>query len=384
MAAWRQLGAWILSAKRHATTISPDRSSVYSFDLEGRPLSWFENDCTYKRSLASRVHVRDRAGGRRRRWTLTGEQASERFAAVLERTAKTPRAALDEELRTRLEAILGWTPERLLEESRRFEATYEPVSILPPDQYLSVVLQATFGCSWNRCTFCSFYQNRAFRTRTPAEFRAHTEAVNDLLGRARHLRPRIFLADGNALMLSETRLRELMDIACEAFPDRPLAGFIDVFTGEKKLAAGWADLRERGLERVYVGLETGHDPLLAWINKPATTERAREFVFSLKAARVRVSVILMAGLGGRRFAEGHVRDSLDLVSRLPLEDKDIVYLSPFVLDERSAYAQRAVQEHITPLDETELQAQLETLRAGCRAAHPHVRVAPYDIREFIY
>ena len=209
------LGSWLISAKGHSTSISPDRRRVYSFDLEGRPLSWYEDGRLYKRSLASEVHGRGRSGGKRLRWRVRPDEAATLFRNMLDRIAGAPMRELPSDTRQRLETILRWSPDALLGERERFEAAYRPVSILPPDQYLAIVLQATFGCSWNRCSFCSFYQDRPFRAREVDEFRRHVHAVRALLGRGERLRRGIFVADGNALLQSNRRLQPLIEVARE-------------------------------------------------------------------------------------------------------------------------------------------------------------------------
>src|SRR5690606_30427165 len=120
---------------------------------------------------------------RRQRQRLTPEEAKAVFAEAYQAAAGIyPQAG--PEIRKRLdEEILRWTPERLLAEKERFDQVYRPISILPPDQYLSIVLQATEGCTWNRCTFCTFYQDRPFRAKTEDEFARHVEGVRALLGK---------------------------------------------------------------------------------------------------------------------------------------------------------------------------------------------------------
>jgi radical SAM superfamily enzyme YgiQ (UPF0313 family) len=378
-----QRGAWLLNSQAAATVLSPNRQEVYSFDLEGRPISWFVRGTLFKRALDSRVFARRREGGLRRRWEASGE-AEAQFAAVLSRIVPLLHEPLPQTLRERLERILSWTPERLLAERARFATAYAPISILPPDQYQAVVLQATLGCSWNRCTFCSFYQDRPFSAKSPAAFGEHLARVADLLGEAVALRRGIFLADGNALVLANTRLLPLIAAAKAAFPGRPLYGFVDVFSGEKKPCDDWRALAAAGLRRVYIGLETGHDPLLAWLNKPGSAAEAKAFIDLLKAAGLSVSVIIMVGVGGATFAAAHVRDTLRLLAALPLTKGDLVYLSPFVEHPGSAYAERAKALGSRALDDAEHRSQYETLRTGIRQAHPQVTVALYHLDEFVY
>ncbi|HEX6850689.1 MAG TPA: radical SAM protein [Candidatus Polarisedimenticolaceae bacterium] len=372
-------GAWTLRLGPEATTLGRGDEAVYTFDLEGRPVSWWDGETTFKRSLASDVHTRrGDAAGRERRVLAPGE-ALDAFGRVLETARSSPWRRLE-----RLEVIARWTPETLAGEKVRFEAAYLPISILPPDQYGSVVLQATFGCSWNRCTFCGFYQDRPFRARAPVEFAAHVEAVRGLLGRGAALRKSIFLADGNALLLSRERLEPMLDAAAAAFPGRRVHGFVDVVTGERKPAAEWRALRERGLTRVHVGVETGHAPLLSWMHKPGSPGEAAAFVGELKAAGLSVGLIVMVGAGGDRFAAAHVSETLALLSRLPLGRGDLVYLSPFLEHASSVYATHAAAEGVRALSESRRAAQYALLRDGARAALPGVRVALYDLREFLY
>jgi len=375
---------WIATVRPESTTLSPDRETVYAFDLEGRPISWFERGRTYKRSLASIVHGRDREDGARRRWIAGEAEARALFDRLLRRVRDAPGTSFPPTARDRLRDILRWTPAALLAEREQFDRAYRPVTILPPDQYLSIVVQATHGCTWNRCTFCNFYQDRPFETRALDDFRDHLARVAALLGRAAAMRRRIFLADGNALVLSRDRLAPIVEATRAAFPDRPLAGFVDVISGERKPESDWRELAGLGLERVYVGLETGHDPLLAFVDKPGTAAEAVEFVATLKRTGMSVGLIAMCGLGGARFADGHVRDTLAVLASMPLGPGDLVYLSPFVEHAESAYAARAREQGIEALDASACDAQAAALREGLRDRLPGVQVARYDIREFVY
>ncbi len=374
---------WTVRVGERATTVARDGTAVYTFDLEGRPVSWWEAERTYKRSLASEVHETRRINGRTIR-RLPEIEAAERFEKIVDRVRKARQAIDDEEARRRLDRILEWTPECLLEEGERFAAAYSPIAMLPPDQYLAVVLQATFGCTWNRCTFCNFYQNRPFRLRSEEEFAEHARKVAEFLGRGAALRPWVFLADGNALALSTERLVSILRVARDTFPGRPAAGFVDVFTGSRKTVREWRRLREEGLARVHLGIESGHDPLLEWMDKPSRSEEAVGIVRELKAAGLEVAPIFLVGPGGTRFADAHVLDTLRIVRDFPLERGDRVYLSPFVPHDGSAYEERARRDGVVPLASDAVEAQYALLRDGVFATHPEVKVARYDLREFLY
>jgi radical SAM superfamily enzyme YgiQ (UPF0313 family) len=353
-----------------------------TFDREGRLHFYFRRGSTYKRSLGSDMHLRFQEEGRQRR-ELTSAEAASIFAETYRKAWEVAKIA-EGGLKSRLDGeILRWSPENLAEERERFLAIYRPVSILPPDQYLSIVVQATEGCSWNRCTFCSFYMDRPFRTKSTVEFRRHVEGVKDLLGEGIKLRRGVFLADGNALALSLKRLEPLVGIAREVFPDRPLFGFVDLFSGERRPADHWQRLAEMGLERVYVGMETGLDELLHLVNKPGSGAELVDFVSELKRASLSVCLILMMGLGGREYRTEHARASLDILERLPLDKADLVYLSPFVEGPKSVdLGTDSASSSLTPMSEAEVEVELQ--RFAVRVRMLGIKASRYDIREFIY
>ncbi len=245
-----------------------------------------------------------------------------------------------------------------------------------------MVVQATEGCTWNRCTFCNFYTDRPFRVQLPEAFTGHLNAVQDLLGRGLLLRKNLFIADGNALALSRRRLLPLLALAGKAFPGRPLASFLDVYSGEQHDSTDWPELRELGLKRIYLGMETGHDPLLAFVNKPGSSRELASLVGVLKRARFSLGLIVMVGLGGTEYRERHAVDTLRLLATLPLSQGDLVYLSPFVEHQDGRYATARQAAGLTPMREEEVELELSWMALKIRGLG--LRAARYDIREFLY
>lgn len=363
------------------TTVSPDRTSVVSFDREGRMIGFFRDGLTYRRALDSRVLVRWRERRRQRRW-LSGPEAFNIYRDVYA-LAREVYPETSGELRRRLEEeILVWTPRTLLNEERRFRAVYHPIPILPPDQYRAVVLQVTEGCTWNRCTFCNFYKGRRFRMRSLSQFQKHIRAVERLFGKGLRMRHGLFLGDGNALALKADRLLEYIKATREVFPDDPVYGFVDVFSGERHTVDEWEALRESGLHRVYIGMETGSDELLRFLNKPGSGEEVLALVSDLKRAGVAVSPIVMVGIGGDTFREQHAKETLQVLERMKLGPDDILYISPFIEHEETEYAQQRRDAGIRALDEEEIEIEYDKL---CTAARDlGIKTSRYDIRDFIY
>jgi len=409
------------SLKESSVSLAVGPGYVVAWDLGGRLYSVFRRGSTFRRGLSGRILHKWRDPGaapeaespydERQRVVLDGAQgdrlidecaalASRVAAAIRARpSAWTPRVfERDEESG----ASRGATPgERLLDaldrcarfdagaaraDATRFSQVHSPIGILPPDQYLSTVVQATSGCSFGTCTFCDLYKD-GYRVKTAAEFERHIQEVRDYLGRSFSLRGRsVFLGAANALAVPLPRLLRLLRVLRTAFDGTPppLCGFVDAFTGALKDAAAYRQLAAMGLARVYIGLESGHDPLLALVRKPGTSAQAVDAVRAIKSAGIRVGVIVMVGLGGRRFAEGHVADTVGCVNAMGLGAGDLLYFSDLVDVPGTTYPGIASAENLEPLAQRERLAQLRAIRAGLRFPGVPPRFARYDIREFVY
>lgn len=376
-----------------AIVISPRYAESYSFDRAGRLLSLFVDGRSLQRTLDHRLLER-RSSGEPRRIELPEAERdtilARAFATLADLRAVLPRAELSEAdrraLADALDLVLGMGPDTLAADGAAYRGLFLPVSILPPDQYLALVVQATIGCSWNRCTFCGLYRDRTFRVRGVDEFRRHCEAVRDYFGAGLSLRRGIFLADANALTVPQPRLLELVETVQSVFgaPDapRPLFSFISAFDAQRKRPEDWAALRALGLRRVYIGLETGDDALLRFIAKPGDSAAAINAVNDLKAAGIAVGVIAMVGLGGDRFAAQHVTNTVAVIKAMHLDARDVIYLSAYREAPLTEYPHQVREAGIRPLPPDEEKAQQQTMQSALRQAFPQTRVAPYRVEGF--
>jgi len=398
----------LLSVKDTSVSLAVGDDWIGAWDLGGRLYSLWKGGHTYRRGLNGRILHKWRDEGRgardpydaRQRVHVEGEDAD----ALVQESVDVLRGTLTavtgdpstwlEAAGRRLDAAVLASFERCArfdaaaarEDARRFARVFSPVGILPPDQYLSIVLQATEGCAFGTCTFCDLYHER-YRVKSADEFLRHAEAVRDFLGDSIRLRGRsVFLGAANALAVPMPRILEFFEVIAAVFdaPGRPVHAFVDGFTGARKTAVDYAALREKGLRRVYVGLESGHDPLLAFVRKPAARDQAVEAVRAIKAGGVSVGVIVMIGLGGERFAAGHVRDTIAAVNDMRFGPDDLLFFSDLVEVPGTAYPQRAADEDVRPLALDARLAQFAAVRAGLvfEGRPPHL--ARYDVREFVY
>jgi hypothetical protein len=402
------LGRWdgrpvALSVKPNSLTISvdePAEADVFSYDLEGRLWTAMLDGVSYRRGLDGRMVAKWREQGdvRQRRWL-----AQDEALAIEERARRTVdafRAALaagEVELNHPLpphgeassENIAAFDRARSIGDAARYFEVYKPVGILPPDQYMAVVLQLTEGCSFNTCTFCDFYRDRPFRIKSPGEFRRHAHEVRDFLGRGLSLRRTIFLGDANSLVTPMKLLLPLLDIVHETYDVEALGGmyaFLDGFSGDKKRPRDYAVLRERGMERVYVGMESGSEPLLQFLKKPGRPADMVNAVRAMKKGGVAVGVIALLGAGGQQYSDAHIGGTVEALNAMPLDMDDIIYFSDLVVGDDIQYARDAAQAGLKPLSAEERVAQQRAIErqltfSGARGT-PHI--SRYDIREFIY
>jgi radical SAM superfamily enzyme YgiQ (UPF0313 family) len=293
------------------------------------------------------------------------------------------------QLRTWLETRRIATPADHAADALRFRQVYDPVPILPPDQYRAVVLEAASGCPWNACRFCTLYEHQAYRVRSADDFSAHTAKVIEFLGGGLSFRRSVFLGEGSVSRLMPETLAERaraarrMLLEAGSTEDWTFHAFADAFTPSAWQPAALARLRAEGFRRFHVGVESGCQDLLEAVRKPQTCQRVTEFILNLKAGGLAVGCILLIGLGGHGFAERHVRETLELMEQLPLTREDIVYLSPFTSDNPTRLVDDSRAE---PLSPDELRSQEARLREGLlpmRRARGF-QVARYDLQQFVY
>jgi len=200
---------------------------------------------------------------------------------------------------------------------------YHGTVVRPPSEARSYLLQVTWGCSHNRCTFCGTYLDKPFRARPEEEVLEDVALAGARFPDTR----RVFLCDGNALVLSTGRLVRVLDALAASFP---LLGRVGIYANARDLLnksdADLLALREKKLQIVYLGLESGSDEVLRRIDKGATAGEMVEAVHKAKRAGIRVSVIALLGIGGADLSSQHAEETGRVVSAM-----DPHYLSMLTL-----------------------------------------------------
>ena len=247
----------------------------------------------------------------------------------------------------------------------------EPV-FRPPSEAQSLILPVTDGCSWNECTFCEMYTapQKAFRARTEDEVLASIRHTGDVYGN--QIR-RVFLADGDALVLPTRRLLAILAAIREHLPAvHRVSSYCLARNLKKKTVAELVQLREAGLAMVYLGAESGDDAVLAKVSKGETCASTVDALTKLGDAGISRSVMILNGLGGQVLSAQHADNSARLANATQPE-----YLSTLVVSFPQGEARfRAGFPEWEPLDQTGLfhemerfLSQLELKRTVFRSDH---------------
>ena len=188
----------------------------------------------------------------------------------------------------------------------------EPV-FRPPSEAHSLILQVTNGCSWNKCTFCEMYTlpQKKFSLKPLDKIEDEVAAV----ARAGLPVRRVFLADGDAMTLSYRRLADIMEVIRRHLPDiQRVSSYCLPRNLKNKTVEELTTLRELGLDLFYVGCESGDDLVLERVRKGETFESSLEALRKIKDAGARSSVMILNGMGGKKYSEQHAKNSALLMN----------------------------------------------------------------------
>lgn len=195
----------------------------------------------------------------------------------------------------------------------------------PPSEARSLIFQVTNGCSWNRCTYCEMYTDpqKKFRPRAEAKVLAEIRACAE-----QGLEPRrVFLADGDALVLSMRRLRSILGEIRSALPSvSRVSSYCLPSNLKHKTDEDLQELESLGLKIIYVGAESGDDQVLRNIDKGETYASTADALIRASAAGIKTSVMILNGIGGKGFSRQHALASARLAN-----DTQPDYLATLVL-----------------------------------------------------
>ena len=235
----------------------------------------------------------------------------------------------------------------------------EPV-FRPPSEAESLILPVTDGCSWNQCTFCEMYTapQKQFRARSEEEVLESIRLTGQRYGD--QIR-RVFLADGDALVLPTRRLLSILEAIRTHMPAvRRISSYCLPRNLRKKSQADIDELAAAGLTMAYVGAESGDDAVLAAVSKGETFDTTCEALDKLGTAGFTRSVMILNGLGGKALSAQHADNSARLANATQPE-----YLATLVVSfPQGEERLRAGFPGWEPLSQHELFVEMERFLSG--------------------
>jgi radical SAM superfamily enzyme YgiQ (UPF0313 family) len=188
----------------------------------------------------------------------------------------------------------------------------EPV-FRPPSEARSLILQVTNGCSWNNCTFCEMYTQEQKKFRPTSADKVLSDI--DIAAKSSVHFEKVFLADGDAMALS---MRKLIVILEEIKAKMPWVKRVSSYCLPRNLknksVEDLKQLKQLGLDILFVGCESGDDVVLNKVNKGETYDTQKDALIKIKQAGLRSSVMILNGLGGTEFTRQHALNSAKLMN----------------------------------------------------------------------
>jgi len=233
--------------------------------------------------------------------------------------------------------------------------SFEQGPIRPPNEARSLLMRLTRNCPWNKCLFCPVYKRRKFSLRTVAEIKQDILSAKQIadeitrlsrqLGAAGKVTDQVvshifnqsgfsdnyrsvaawlyyrtdacFLQDADNLVMKTDDLVDVLAFLRSTFPQiSRVTTYARSRTVVRKSIDALIRIREAGLDRIHIGLETGHDPLLKLMKKGVTAAQQIEAGQKVVAAGMELSEYVMPGLGGQQMWEEHARNTARVLNKI--------------------------------------------------------------------
>lgn len=200
---------------------------------------------------------------------------------------------------------------------------YDEPLYRPPAEANSIIIQATLGCSFNKCSFCTMYETKEYKQRPLDEVFADIDTMSRYYPESR----KMFLADGDALALPTETLCKILDYAYLKFKKlRRVSIYASAFNINDKTLDELKLLRQKGLSLIYYGIESGSFEVLKKIKKPISQKKMIDSLNKANEADIKTSVTVILGLAGEEYSREHILETAKLLNQV-----EVTYLSTLQL-----------------------------------------------------
>ncbi|MFB3924801.1 MAG: radical SAM protein [Syntrophales bacterium] len=233
--------------------------------------------------------------------------------------------------------------------------SFEQGPIRPPSEAKSLLIRATRNCPWNKCAFCHTYRDTKFSLRSVEEIKKDIETAAGIADEIKSLSWRcgeggriseaivgmiydnpayndsyrsvaawlyfggetVFLQDANSIIMKTEDLVKVISFIKEKFPDvKRITSYCRSQTASRKSVEEFVRLRDAGLTRIHIGMESGCDPVLQFIRKGVTAAQHVDAGQKIMASGISLCEYVMPGLGGSRWSRQHALETADVLNRI--------------------------------------------------------------------
>jgi radical SAM superfamily enzyme YgiQ (UPF0313 family) len=235
---------------------------------------------------------------------------------------------------------------------------YEGAVYRPPSEGRSLIVQATIGCSHNKCSFCNMYKVKQFRMRNLDEVIEDLTWAREKYGYIE----KIFIADGDALIIPSDKIIIILDKINELFPQ---CKRVTIYASPRSILLKTPEelqiLKSKGLTMVYLGIESGDDEILLKVNKGATSKELIEAGRKIKNSGIKLSCTLISGLGGVENWKNHAIHSAKVINSI---DPDYLGLLTLMTPEDAPIYEEIKKGNLVLLNPKEVMEEVYHLVKG--------------------
>jgi radical SAM superfamily enzyme len=253
---------------------------------------------------------------------------------------------------------------------------YEQGVIRPPSEANSLFVRVTRNCPWNQCVFCPAYKGTKFSKRTVDEIKRDIDNMAKEYGAYNKEVRTAFLQDADSLLLPTADLLEILRYLKEKFPGiERITSYARAPTLRKKSVDDLRQLKEMGLERIHVGMESGSAKVLKMIKKGITPDDIIQGGLHVKEAGISLSEYIMPGVGGRTMSEEHATETARLLN---IVRPDFIRVRTFALHPLSPLNKMVAEGTFVPMSDEEMVAEIRLLVANLDEMHSYFSCGDYS------